>query len=652
MTPESDRRTVRTVCPLDCWDACGMLAEVQGQRLLRLSGDPDHPISRGTLCARTYRYPDRVESGERILSPMRRVGDRFVPTSWDEALAEIVSHLERLRREGATQSILHVQSSGSMGVLKRLSARFWNLLGGVTVAEGDFCLGAGKTALEMQLGDYRPHDWDDLRAAKLVLLWGRDPLISGPHRMQFLKEARDSGARVVSINPLAIAGSPVVHETFALRPGSDAWLAAALARIILDERLEQRPFLEAHTEGFPRFREILAELSLERASAITGLPLADIRRLARSYAEADPAAILFGTGSIRYRNGLENAIWVTALPALLGYYGRSGGGLSYSQRHMRESDAGRWEAPTSAHAREVSAARWHLELERLDPKIEFLWVNGANPIAMIPDSAAMARAFARIPMKVVVDFHWTDTARAADLVLPSTSFLEEAGLVTSWGHAWLGWQAQALEPRGEARSDLQIWQALASRLGLADAMAGSPELWSRRLMGERVNDEEWRRLLGGEGPVRNRVHEKVPYADRCFPREGGRYLFPSSPPDEALLPRTDPEHPFLLLTPKSRTLHLSQQLPSREPSALPGTMSSDVARAVGRERGRFALSSRLARIEVELEVDPALQPGLIVVPAGGTVHRGTAVNLLIEAECAADGVTAAYFDCPVSLAPL
>jgi len=652
MTPESDRRTVRTVCPLDCWDACGMLAEVEGERLLRLTGDPSHPISRGTLCARTYRYPDRVESGERILSPMRRVGERFVPTSWDEALGEIVSHLERLRATRATRSILHVQSSGSMGVLKRLSTRFWNLLGGVTVAEGDFCLGAGKTALETQLGDYRPHDWDDICSSKLILLWGRDPLISGPHRMQFLKEARDAGARIVSINPLAIAGSPLVHETFALKPGSDAWLAAALARVILDEGLEDRAFLEAHTEGFPRFREILAGVPLERAAAITGLSVGDIRRLARAYAAADPAAILFGTGPIRYRNGLENAVWVTALPALLGYYGRSGGGLSYSQRHMRDSDAARWEAPTPARPREVSAARWHLEIERLDPRIEFLWVNGANPIAMIPDSAAMGRAFQRIPMKVVVDFHWTDTARAADLVLPSTSFLKEEGLVTSWGHAWLAWQNRALEPRGESRSDLAIWQALAERLGLGTEMAGSPELWSRRLMGERVNAEEWRLLLAGEGPVRNRVHEAVPYADRYFPREGGRYLFPSTPPGEALLPRTDAAHPFLLLTPKNRTLHLSQQLPSREPSALPGTMSSDVARAVGRERGRFALASRLARIEVELEVDPSLQPGLIVVPAAGTVHRGTAVNLLIEAACAADGVTAAYFDCPVSLEPI
>ena len=192
MDSEAHRRTVRTVCPFDCWDACGMLAEVEGDRLVGLAGDPDHPISRGTLCSRTYRYPDRVESAERIRTPMRRSGDRFVPVSWDEALTEIVSHLARLRETAATRSILHVQSSGSMGVLKRLSARFWNLLGGVTVAEGDFCLGAGKTALELQLGDYRPHEWDDLRASRLVVLWGRDPLISGPHRMQFLKEAREA----------------------------------------------------------------------------------------------------------------------------------------------------------------------------------------------------------------------------------------------------------------------------------------------------------------------------------------------------------------------------------------------------------------------------------------------------------------------------
>lgn len=153
----------KTVCPLDCWDMCGIVATVAGTRVIRLDGDPEDPVARGKLCSRTYRYPDRAQSAERILQPMRRQPDGgWRAVSWDEALGEIAGRLDDLRRRQCTHSLLHVQSAGSMGVLKTLSARFWNLYGGVSVAEGDFCLGAGKTALTAQLGDYRSHDWDDL----------------------------------------------------------------------------------------------------------------------------------------------------------------------------------------------------------------------------------------------------------------------------------------------------------------------------------------------------------------------------------------------------------------------------------------------------------------------------------------------------------
>ncbi|MBK8232633.1 MAG: molybdopterin-dependent oxidoreductase [Candidatus Eisenbacteria bacterium] len=638
---------VRTVCPLDCWDACGMVAEVVDGQVVKLDGDPDHPISRGTLCARTYRYPERAFSDERIVYPMRRRGSEFARVSWDEALDEIVGRLETLRAAGRTQAVFHFQSSGSMGVLKRLSARFWNLLGGVTVAEGDFCLGAGKTALEQQLGDYRPHAFDDVRNSRAIFLWGRDPLISGPHRMAFLKEARDRGAVVISINPLAIARSPVVSESVRLRPGTDAWLAAAMAKVLIEKGRIDARFVRDRTEGYEQFAGLVRDLSLDEAARITGVARADICRLALLYADADPAAILFGTGSIRYRNGLENARWVTALPALVGSYGRAGGGLSYSIRHMRDTDTERWEAPLGANHRPLGATDWPRHLSALDPAIEVLWVNGANPAAMLPDNDAMARALARIPFKVVVDLHWTDTARQADLVLPHPSFLEEEGVVTSWGHALVAWQNRAVAPQGEARSDLEIFQALAQRMGFGDEMTGTAEEWSRRLMGSVLGEEEWRAMCHERGHARSRAHEDVPYADTAFPREGGRYLFPAGLPSESDLPQPSREFPFLLLTPKNRERHLSQTIPSREPERLTGTMAADVARAAGRSSGRFTLASRLGAIEVELSVDETLLDGLVVVPMGGARHGRTSPNLLITADTARDGVTAAYYDCPV-----
>lgn len=655
------RPPVRTVCPLDCWDACGILAHVQegGPEAgkIKIEGDPDHPIARGRLCARTYAYPERAASPDRITVPYLRRDGVLAPVSWAVAFSHIYARLDRMRREGRTRALLHVQSAGSMGLLKRLSARFWNLYGGVTEAEGDFCLGAGKDALTNQLGDYRAHDWDDVEQSRLVILWGRDPLVSGPHRLRFLQAAQANGARIVSINPLRIGRTKLIDEHLVIRPGSDGFLAQGMARVLFEEGRVDRTFLEASTEGAVTFERLVAGRSLRSCADLCGLDADAIRRLALAYADRRPAAILLGTGPIRYRHGVSAAAWISTLPALTGQYGIPGGGLSYSVRHLRGTDDARWSTPRNDAAnREVSAALWHHRIHDLDPKIEMLWVNGANPAAMLPDSSAMATALASIPFKVVVDLHWTDTARTADCVLPHPSFLEEDGLVTSWGTHYVAWQRAALPPAGEARTDLQIFQELATRLGFGEEMAGTPEEWSRRWMGSRVDEQEWTQLLDGPGVVKSREHESVPWAGGKFATKSEKYLFPESEVDESHVPRGDAEYPFLLLTPKNRARHLSQQTPSTEPDRVTGTMASDVARSLAlaptgsqlpASAHRVVLRSRIGAIPASLTEDPDLAPGLVVVPLAGVVWKQTAVNLLTAPLCAEDGVTAAYYDCPV-----
>ncbi|MCA9726572.1 MAG: molybdopterin-dependent oxidoreductase [Candidatus Eisenbacteria bacterium] len=689
----------RTVCPLDCWDACRIVATVSGDRVLRLDGDPTDPVARGKLCSRTYRYPERATSSERILHPMRRTTEGWKQASWDEAFEEIGGRLLDLRGRGRTASVLHVQSAGSMGILKELSHRFWNLYGGVTVAEGDFCLGAGKAALTRQLGDYRAHDWDDLVHARLVLLWGRDPFGSGPHRLRSLKAAKDAGARIVSINPLLLTRSSLLDETVRLRPGGDGWLALGMARVLLDRDLFAAGFLR-HTDGFEAFSSAVRSVAWEDIAHGSGVGAGEIERLATAYAAADPAAIVLGTGPIRYRGGVEAASWITALPALTGYYGRSGGGLTYTVRHQRDTAVPRWVGAPGSGRRTVSAGVWATQIATLDPPIELLWVNGANPVAMLPDGDRIVRAMAGIACKVVVDFHWTDTARHADWVLPHPSFLEEEGLVTSWGHHGLAYQRAVVPVRGEARTDLEIFQGMAERLGFGPEMAGTPEEWSRRLAGERLIDAEWETLHRETGPpvsegsaplpstpgaavpstpgtavpatpetagpaiergrsgsdapegpplrrVRSRVHESVPFVGGTFATPDARYRFPADLPDPSDLPCTSAEFPHLLLTPKSREHHLSQILDARQPMFLRGSMGTAVAAGLGRKESMVEIESAHGHLQAWLREDPELPENVVTLPPGGTVQRRSAVNLLIGPDTASDGITPAYFDCPV-----
>ncbi len=643
---------VRTTCPLDCWDACGMLAHVENGRVVRLEGDPDHPVARGALCARTYRYPERVESPERIVYPLLRGAAGFRRIGWDEALDLCCARLNRKRREGRTHSILHVQSAGSMGIVKDLSRRFFRLLGGVSVAEGDFCLGAGKDALKLHLGDYRPHSWRDLAAnAGSVVLWGRDPFISGPHRAVNLKEARQRGAAIISVNPVVVGPRRLLDLHLPIRPGADLYLAALAARRLREAGKTDPAALASRAEGFEEFNRALDSIDIPAFERATGLDPESIERFCAMLVERAPAAILLGTGVIRHRLAIEAVGWIVGLAAALGVIGRPGGGVSFSVRHRRDADAAWLDPPEGGVDRPLSAGRWHQEiLEGIEPAVDTLWVNGANPVAMLPDSSAVLRALETIPFRVVSDFHMTDTARNATLILPITSFLEEEGIVTSWGHEQVGRQRRVIAPSGEARTDLWILQQLAQRLGFGHAMEGDEMAWARRLLGPVLDQEDWNELEN-KGWTRNPIHEDVPYADGVFPREGGRCLLPSALPDAGFLLEREPDYPYIFLTPKSGAEHLSQVLSEREPEMYRGKVSSDVAAAIGAP-GAFRIRSRNGEIPAHLAADPSLPPGVVVLPLSGSIRRGTAVNLLTEDRMAADGVTPAYYDTKVRLEPM
>lgn len=627
-----------------------MIVHVEGGRAVKLEGHPDHPVARGALCARTYRYTERVYSPERILHPLLRDGVKFRTIGWEEALDRIAQRLARLRAEARTHSLLHAQSAGSMALVKDLSARFFSLLGGVTIAEGDFCLGAGKTALTEHLGDYRSHSWRDLEThAGSVVLWGRNPFVSGPHRAVSLKAARLRGAPIVSINPVVVGPARLLDLHVPIRPGSDVHLAALLARVLQERGLLDAGFLERHVEEGDRFLAAIQAADPDRLLSWTGLSGRQVDELLALLIERRPTAILLGTGVIRHRFGQEAVGWIVGLAASLGNLGVPGGGVSFSVRHRRSADVSWLEPSNGGRHRPLSAGRWPRLLQGLRPPVDTLWVNGANPIAMLPDSTEVARALESIEFRVVCDFHMTDTARAATIVLPICSFLEEDAIVTSWGHELVGRQRRVIEPLGEARTDLWILQELAARLGFGSEMAGDELAWSRRLLAPVLGERQWREIAA-RGWTRNPIHEEVPYADRAFPRPGARCRLPDRIPDEDPLPH-DPDYPAVLLTPKSHTQHLSQVVAEREPDLPAGRVSTDIAGGAGAP-GVFSVRSRSGRILARLEEDPALPPGLVVIPLSGTVHRGTSVNLLTADAMAADGVTPAYYDARVRVEPM
>ena len=621
---------------------------MDGERAVRLQGSKAHPLTAGFLCARTIRYLDRVYSPDRITRPLLRRNGALVPVSWDEALGRAAAELLQARREHGPHAVMHYRSAGSMSLTKKLSDRFWNLFGGVTELVGDFCLGAGKEALQRHFGACRPHAWSDLLHSRTIVLWGSDPFTSGPHLLPFLRRAGAAGARVIAINPTHLGHPSIVHEHLRVRPGGDLALALGVAKILVDEGQHDAGWIRKYADGFEPFRRELDRLDLGTLCSDCGLDEETVNGLARRLSEGAPTAILLGTGVIRHGVGLEAAEAVAMLPALLGTVGREGRGISFSASTTRGMDLS-WLAPRlEVRNREVICSRFPERLAALDPPVQVAWIECANPANAFADAPGAAAALASVPFKVALDFHRTSTTDLADLVLPITSFLEEDGLVPSWGHFYVGVQRAALAPVGESRPDLRIYQELARQLGFGAEMEGDAMDWCRRLTAPLDLD-----LDDDADHALNLEHEEVPWADGRFETASGRFEFLRSLPTVVRPAGPDPDYPVQLLTPKSAEHHLSQVLPPQRRRRYDIRLSPVHLERLGiRDGEAVRLRSRTGTIEALARADGRLAEDVAVLPQSGWGADGNDVNQLMGPEVAADGVTFAYYDCFVRVEAL
>lgn len=644
-------RTVYTSCTLDCPDGCGIVAHVEDGRVVKLEGHPDHEFTRGYLCGKTYRYPERVYSPERVLHPLRRRGARrdggWDRIGWDEALDLVAGKIRETMAAWGPLAIMHYQRTGSWGATKILSRRFWNLLGGVTATSGSLCSGAARAGQALDFGTRTGHDPLDFLNAQAFFLWGRNPIATNLHTVPLLKEIRRRGGRVVLIDPVRSESAQFCTDHVRPRVATDAHLAMAMAKVILDEGLEDRTYIAAHTHGFDAYRAFLDRHELADLCGTCGVPEADVRMLARLYATTRPTAILLGWGLNKYQHSAEIFRCVDALAALCGQIGVPGGGVTHgynTQRHFDKSV----EAPDRVRHRraipEPTLGRGLLEAS--DPPVRMLFVNGGNPVNQSPNSNLVARALAAIPFVVVVDQFLTDTADHADVFLPTTTFLEEEDVLVSWGHNILGGVNPVIDPPGEARSDLWIFQRLAERLSIGPDMAGTPREWLRRIFaplarhGVSVEDVLAR-------PVRCPVAPMAPFADGVFATASGRFEFIT---EMAWTPRERPDFPLTLVTYFSKKWLLSQMLEKDHPAIAYVRVGEEAARAAGlADRETAAVESPVGRLEVEVRVDPRVGPGTVLMPVGTWIKRGGGANVLTEDIVSNFGQMAAYGETRVRL---
>jgi anaerobic selenocysteine-containing dehydrogenase len=497
------KQVVHAACPHDCPDACGVLITVEDGRATKIQGDPEHPVTRGFLCAKVAKYLDRVYSPDRVLYPMRRIGPKgpvagqrsFAPPgrikdpvphnqeqnqrtwqriSWDEALDEIASRFRTISSEFGSEAILPYSFGGTLGALNSASMdrRFFHRLG-ASQLDRAICSAAGEAGLESVLGVKLGTEPEQFAHAKYIIAWASNIHANNVHLWPFIAEARRKGAKLVVIDPYRTRTAACADWYLPINPGTDAALALGMMHVIIGENLHDADYVAQYTLGFEQLREKVKEYPPERVAQWTGIAAADIRKLAREYATVRPSVIRLNYGVQRSEGGGMATRTIVMLPCVIGSWKEIGGGLqmstsggaAFNTKALKRPDL--MNAALGREARTINMVELGRALNTLNsPPVKALFVYGSNPAAVAPRHNEVVRGLLRPDLFTVVhEQFFTDTTDYADIVLPATTFFEHKDLQKAYGHYYVQVSNQAIAPLGECRPNVEVFRALAERMG-------------------------------------------------------------------------------------------------------------------------------------------------------------------------------------------
>jgi anaerobic selenocysteine-containing dehydrogenase len=483
------KQIVHAACPHDCPDACGVLITIEDGRATKIQGDPQHPMTRGFLCAKVAKYLDRVYSPDRVLYPMRRIAPKghvdeasratraWQRIGWDEALDEISSRFHKIVSEFGSEAILPYSYGGTLGALNggSMDRRFFTRLG-ASELERTICSSAGEAGIESVFGVKLGTDPEQFVHSRYIIAWGANIHGNNVHLWPFIVEARRKGAKLVVIDPYRTRTAACADWHLPINLGTDAALALAMMHVIIGEQLHDSDYVAKYTFGFDALCEKVKDYSPEAVSSWTGISAEDIRKLAREYATTRPAVIRPNYGLQRSERGGMSMRAIAMLPCITGSLKEVGGGIHLStsgafdlnKNFLRRPDL-RPRAPKPA--RVVNMVELGKALNTLaDPPIKALFVYNSNPAAVCPNHNQVIRGLSRLDLFTVVhEQFFTDTTDYADIVLPATTFFEHKDLQAAYGHYYLQISDQAIEPLGECRSNVEVFRALAKRMEFEDA---------------------------------------------------------------------------------------------------------------------------------------------------------------------------------------
>ncbi|MGF1595455.1 MAG: molybdopterin-dependent oxidoreductase [Acidimicrobiales bacterium] len=624
-----------TTCTLDCPDACSLAVTVTDGRITKVDAGPGNPLTDGWICAKVKRHARRVYSPDRVMTPLIRTGPKgagqFRPASWDEALELVAERMQAAFAEVGPEAVVAFTYNSSAAVLEANSltdACFASL--GTTSAAHTICAATVTASWVSVFGSMVSADPVDVADSRLIVVWGANPTVSNTHFPPLVRRATDAGAELVVIDPRRTPMAKRADQHLAVRPGTDVALALAIANRWADTGRIDRAFVEAHAEGADELLAAAAEWPVARAAVVCGIGADQIEWLADRWAATAATMLRIGWGQERNSNGGAACRAILALPVLAGTFTVPGSGVIYATGVADVKPQRRW--PESARRGARSGERPEVNMHQIGRWLapdagtpyRVLFVQGANPALMCPDTAAVDRALARNDVFTVVhDQVLTDTTRYADVVLPATTSFEIDDVATSYGTFMVQPVRAVIDRVGEARSNDEVGVGLARALGLVGDDGGP---WTAPPVTAAVADT---------GPRPAASHRQF---EGSLPHDGRARLVDPVEGPPRYVPVTAAE-PLTLISPASSNMVNSVFGEFQSPTPVIRLHPDDAAARRLTAGQPVRVFNAQGAITVDLAVSDETRPGVAVIPKGIWRRNFTAPTVGgVEPDGGGDGI--------------
>lgn len=470
--------TIRKMsCPYDCPSTCGLLAEIENGRIVKVKNDKTHPVSKNGICRKMQHYEQDIYSMDRLMKPMRRVGKKgegkFEPISWNEAVREITDHFKDIIEKWGSEAILPCVYSGVMSDIQRnCGDAFFNRMGALELVKTlcSSAKGAGYDAVVGKTGCLEPTELND---SDLYLIWSCNMAATRLQTLADLQKPANRHKKKILIDVYPNPTAAYCDQVITIKAGTDGALALAMMNVLKNEHLVDKSFVGKYTSGYPEFAETLDAYTPEWAESETGIPAEVIRQLAREFGEAKAPAIILGSGNSRHGNGGMTVRLITILSALTGAWQHPGGGLcgctpidtDYVNKSLITRPDFREKAARKININQIGQA---LAVEGKEA-VRGFYVYGCNPANTVSDQQLILQGLEREDLFTVVHERFmTDTARYADILLPATFSVEQTDIYRAYGYCTLGTGRKLVDAPGECKSNWDTFCLLAKGMGYSE----------------------------------------------------------------------------------------------------------------------------------------------------------------------------------------